>query len=47
MFITDNLRNNFGDIKHYESTTLKVPMQRFWDFVTKWEFKNEPWIRVH
>lgn len=42
LFITDNLRNNFGDIKHYESTTLKVPMQRLWDFVTKWEFKNEP-----
>ena len=28
LYITDNLRNNFGDIKHYESTTLKVPMQR-------------------
>ena len=27
LYITD-LRNNFGDIKHYESTTLKVPMQR-------------------
>ena len=34
LYITDNLRNNFGDIKHYESTTLKVPMQRLWDFVT-------------
>lgn len=34
LFITDNLRNNFGDIKHYESTTLNVPMQRLWDFVT-------------
>ena len=28
LYITYNLRNNFGDIKHYESTTLKVPMQR-------------------
>ena len=34
LFITDNLRNTFGDIKNYESTTLKVPMQRLWDFVT-------------
>ena len=29
LYITDNLRNNFGDIKHYKSTTLKVPINVF------------------